>query len=246
MISVNSVLPKRPKRVEPSGNCHERNDKVTETLPLRLPRPAPTGFPLYEHCTELDCSSRHSALLGFNWPRNAAPPGVLAAPELSLCLCWSPGAGILSGTKASSPSPTQTDRLDWPQESPSTCPTARPVTPAVCSGPAAFTRSSGNHPHKDALCLCAWRQAASRRHGTRAEQRECPGAKSPGPHAQPIFHEKAIPLFPGLNMGTPSAAHNAHPHRNEPLGAGAPDRGAQAARQKFALSPSGGAKHPSA
>lgn len=38
----------------------------------------------------------------------------------------------------------------------------------------------------------------------------------------------------------------AHPHRQEPLGAGATDRGAQAARQKFALSPAGGAKHPSA
>lgn len=151
---MNSVLPKRQRESNPSGNCHERNDKVKETLPFLLPRPAPTGFPLSEHCTELDCSSRHSALLGFNWPRNAAPPGVLAPPELSLCLCWSPGAGILSGTKASSPSPTQTDRLDWPQESPSTCPTARPVTPAVCSGPAAFTRSSGNHPHKDA-CVSA-------------------------------------------------------------------------------------------
>lgn len=84
--------------------------------------------------------------------------------------------------------------------------------------------------------------------GTVPEQgRESALAPNPlVPHAQHIFHGKAIPLFPGLNMGVPSAAHNAHPHRNQPLGAGAPDRGAQAARQKFALSPAGGAKHPSA
>lgn len=119
-------------------------------------------------------------------------------------------------------------------------------TPAVCSGPAAFTRSSGNHPHKDALCLCAWRQTASRGHGTRAGQRACPGAKSPGPACPAHLPRKGHPTVPWLNMGVPSAAHNAHPHRNQPLGAGAPDRGAQAVRQKFALSPAGGAKHPSA
>lgn len=49
--------------------------------------------------------------------------------------------------------------------------------------------------------------------GTVPEQgRESTLAPNPlVPHAQHIFHGKAIPLFPGLNMGVPSAAHNAHP-----------------------------------
>lgn len=68
---------------------------------------------------------------------------------------------------------------------------------------AVFTRSSGNHPHKDALCLCAWRRAASRGHGTRAGQRECPGAKSPGPACPAHLSRKGHPTVPWLKYGCP-------------------------------------------
>lgn len=174
------------------------------------------------------------------------PRGVLAPPELeSLPLRESWRLGVSRALKASSPSPTQTDRLDWPQESPSTCPTAR-SRPRTAPGPQPLLNPAAiTHTKTPCLCLCAWRQAASR--GTVPEQgRE--GALAPNPlvpHAQPIFHGKAILLlFPGLNMGVRSAAQNAHPHRKEPHGAGAPHRGAQAARQKFALSPAGGGQAP--
>lgn len=174
------------------------------------------------------------------------PPGGLGASRAeSLPLRESWRWGVSRALKASSPSPTQTDRLDWPQESPSTCPTAR-SRPRTAPGPQPLLNPAAiTHTKTPCLCLCAWRQAASR--GTVPEQgRE--GALAPNPlvpHAQPIFHGKAILLlFPGLNMGVRSAAQNAHPHRKEPHGAGAPHRGAQAARQKFALSPAGGGKHP--
>lgn len=89
-----------------------------------------------------------SSLSALYWPQNASPLGVLAPPELSPCLCGSPGARVLGGAKASSPSPTQTNRLGWPQDSSSTCPTAgsRPRNapgpqPLLDPGPGAVTHT---------------------------------------------------------------------------------------------------------
>lgn len=93
------------------------------------------------------------------------------------------------------------NRLGWPQESRSTCPTAgsRPRTAPGRS----LHWIQGQSPHKDALCLCAWRQAASRAQPTRAGQRDCPEAKSPSPTCPTHLQLKDPPSAPRLKHGCP-------------------------------------------
>lgn len=162
--------------------------------------------------------SRHSALSlsVLKCPQNAAPLGVLASPELSPCLCGSPGARVLAGAKASSPSPTQTNRLGWPQESSSTCPTAgsRPRTapgpqPLLDSGPGAVT-----HTKKPCASELGDRQQ-SPGHRTRTWQREGPGAKSQTSTFPADIPRKGQPIAPWLKYGCPVGCRQRAPPPKE-------------------------------
>lgn len=137
---------------------------------------------------------------------------------------------------ALSPSPTKTDRLGDPPESPSTCPTAPSCLRTALGrrhgrGPAGVT-------HTKAPCASALGSPSRRAPHPGQAGRAPPGpsAESGDPHHQPSTSTERPPLLPGLRMGLPSVCHNPHPGKEE-LGAGMRDTGAQATRQKFALSP---------
>lgn len=67
----------------------------------------------------------------------------------------------------------------------------------------------------------------------------------PSPTLPAGLPRKGHPIAPWLKYGCPvGCIQRAHPHQK--IGAGAPERGARAAEEKFALSPAGGAEHPSA
>lgn len=111
---------------------------------------------------------------------------------------------------ARSPSPTKTERLAEPPESPFTCPTAPSRRRTALGG--RRLRGLRGVTHTKAPCASALRDAQPGRpapHPGRAGRRPPPEIRTPNLH--PPFGRHPCP--PSLKIGLPSACHNPHPRK---------------------------------
>lgn len=172
------------------------------------------------------------------WPKNAAPLGVLAPSRSKshqvpgiLAQGFSPAREPQCLALVLPSRLLQQKQRGWASRRSLPLPVQPPRHACDYSGQAAFTRSEGSHPHKDALCLCAPGPAAGASGTAPPQGRESdPPIPRPAPPTLTL-HREAIPT-PGFKdrarLGLPQPA---------PSEAGSTrTRGAQTTPRKLALS----------
>lgn len=167
------------------------------------------------------------------WPKNAAPPGVLAPSRSkshrvpgSLAQGFSP-AGEPQCLALTLPSRLlQQKQRDWASRRSLPLPVQPPRHACDYSGQAAFMRSEGSHPHKGALCLCFPGPAAGAPGSAPRQGRKgAPPPQSRDRHPQPSPSTGRPSLLPGFKIGLPLACHNPHLRKQaQELGAHRPLR----------------------